>query len=190
MANVAAFAEQVHAAGSECATVVRLEYDTYQLLGYKTFCGPAKTKRPAAVYVDPDNCQIPFDIEVGGVTHPGQLGRLDQTCFAARSRPGGCCDCISPGTPVPPGESWETHWSGLFYDPTEVPPSCYGSLPNLPVVNRRCVQPAVAAPGPMRVLPYVFATAGKGAWPTASDGIPLGKDFVFGTDNPVEVIVE
>jgi hypothetical protein len=42
-AKVAAFAEQVHAAGSECATVVRLNSDTYQLLGYAIFCGPAKT---------------------------------------------------------------------------------------------------------------------------------------------------
>jgi hypothetical protein len=75
---------------------------------------------------------------------------------------------------------------GIYYDPSEMPTACYA----VPALQRRCMQPTMAAPGPLRVLPHVYARAGTGTWPVPTEPIPLGKDFLLGVDDLVEVSVE
>jgi len=145
-------------------------------------------QRSAPVYVD-GVCGIEFDVEAGGVHHPGELSSMNQTCFVSKTKPFPCCDCAFAGTAIEPGESLETHWSGLFFDAAEMPRECYlhhnGTAP-LPL----CAQPTVAPPGPMRLVPHVYATGGTGLWPVVSDPIEVGKDFVHGSDVVVDVMVE
>jgi hypothetical protein len=148
-------------------------------------------RRSAAVY-QMLWCDISFDVEAEGVAHPGEIGRTQKTCFDRRSQDPFGGDCADSGTAIQPGAIWETHWSGLFYDTTEMPDACYASPPSHPLL-RRCVQPAKAVPGPMRIAPRLYATAAaldKGGWSIPTDPILVRKDFLFGTDNLVEVIVE
>jgi hypothetical protein len=148
-------------------------------------------RRNVPVYVDDKNgCFSVLSFEASGVTHAGGMSTSQQTCVAARSQPRGFGDCIAPGMAIQTGASWETHWSGLFYDTTEMPDVCYANLPSQPA-SHPCVQPVRAMPGPMRVRPHVFATSGVNrVWPLVTDPIPVFKDFVFGRDDVVEVIVE
>jgi hypothetical protein len=46
-----------------------------------------------------------------------------------------------------------------------------------------------AAPGPMTLVANVFASDIAG-WPGVGDPVPAQKDFVFGTDQVVEVDVQ
>ena len=150
--------------------------------------------RSTEVYVDTE-CGVAFDVEAGGVTHPGGMSAMQSTCFALQSEQPHCCDCASSGTAIPPGGTWETHWSGLFYDTTEMPAACYGSPPEgqtaVQPAPTACAQPTAATAGPMRLLPHVYATSTShsAAWPSVSDPIKVEKDFVLGTDGVVEVIV-
>ena len=152
-------------------------------------------QRSAAVYVDSD-CGIAFDVVAGGVTHPGGMTWLQKTCFALRSEAPHTGDCASPGTPIPPGGTWETHWSALYYDTTKMPIACYSSAFNGLGDNQAplsvCAQPTPATPGPVRLVPHVYATTTgyNVLWPSVSDPIPLEKDFVLGAVGVVEVIVE
>jgi hypothetical protein len=73
-----------------------------------------------------------------------------------------------------------------------MPLDCYPSWPDeldahdLPTL-RRCVQPVPALPGPMRLLPEVWASSD----PLGGMTLPLEeKSFVLGTDTEVEVVIE
>jgi len=143
-----------------------------------------ENQRSVPVYMD-TSCGIAFHIQVDGVFHPGALSSMKQTCFAARTTQPPCCDCASPGFPIAPGEQWDEHWSGLFFDVTQMPYACYPER-----AMHQCVQPQVAPPGPMRVVPYVYATSSDGFWPAVSDPIDVGTDFVLGSDSVVDVVVE
>lgn len=144
-------------------------------------------QRAVPVYVDTE-CRYAFDVQAGDVTHPGAMGWPIQTCFTSRTTAPPCCDCGSPGTPIEPGATWETHWSGLYYDTTKMPDACYE--PSTQPTLHDCAQPTAAANGPLTLLPHVFATSIHGLLGSVSDPIPLTKDFVLGTDGVVEVVVE
>jgi hypothetical protein len=146
-------------------------------------------QRTAPVYVDTD-CNIAFDVVVSGVAHHGGLIKTDITCGQAESRPRMAGDCASAGTPIPPGGTWETQWSGLFYDEvTQMPDACYATPPDQPVLAN-CVRPTVASPGPMQLSAHVFATSHPNSnWPTVGDPLPAEKDFTYGADSVVEVDV-
>jgi hypothetical protein len=146
-------------------------------------------QRMTPIFVDTD-CSFPFDIEVGGVTHPGGLSGLGRTCFKDRTGPPGCCDCDVFGMPIAAGASWEAHWPGLYYDMTEMPVACYSNLPNslsaqtLPML-RPCAQPTPAMPGPMRLLAHLYQNT-----PMSFTPIEATKDFVLGTDGTVELVIQ